>query len=109
MQEEILVELVRQCYDSMRVEDGVVVFDLPDTNGNSGYQDGLNELLEIIGETDIEDTKIIEEIIRGVFDYDDGRIANPLEYIMKSYENSTGKTDFWGRIEKYNRIKGFKD
>lgn len=108
--EEILVELIRQCYDTVRLENGKAVFDLPKTNsGGSNYQDGLNELLEIARETEIGGEKIIENIIEGVFDYDDGKIANPLEYIMESYQNITGKTDFWDRIRPYeNGIVGNK-
>jgi len=51
-----VVELLRQCYDSMKIENGRIVFDLPENNvGESSYQRGVNALLEIARE--VETTK----------------------------------------------------
>jgi len=100
--EETVVELLRQCYDSMKIENGRIVFDLPENNvGESSYQRGVNALLEIAREVETKRGQAVGEIVKGIFDYNDGKIGNPLEIIQKSYETKTRKTDFWERMNPH--------
>ncbi len=107
--EETVVELMRQLYGSMRVEDGTIFLILPSEDAIlTSYQSGVAELVRIMKSSGKDDETMIGQLVQGTVDYLNGEIGDPVQMIREVYEKTSGRDDFYQRIDPFSEMKALQ-